>query len=255
MRRRTRASSLSSVRSLLSWNLWASTSFRRIRPTSCGPRSIKSSLAKTALPIDGYSVKHFWSSPRFPANTKQIRCGHSVLPPALSHCLPMACIASSPRRWSDSLRPSTSCKSKTPPSPAFTTFLSLPSRSPELQPARRSLRVASTTWPLARTPSFSSMPPRSWATVLAPEPGPPCRNAKCTARTVLSPTTEQRRRCTSMKFRACLMASLTSRRPTRPSSSFSKSNASASGASETTSDRTSSSANSGGITSTSSIDW
>mmetsp|Transcript_85202 Transcript_85202/g.182612 ORF Transcript_85202/g.182612 Transcript_85202/m.182612 type:complete len:255 (-) Transcript_85202:1053-1817(-) len=180
-RRRTSVSSRSSVSCGQSWNLWASTSFRRTWASSMELRSANSKRAKTAVPIEGLSTKHFWSSPRFPATATARRCGHSVRPERLSSCLARACKASSPKRSvrSGSFSVSASFTRRIPPSAALTTFFIFVSMSPPpLQPARMSLRVTSTTWPVPSTPSFSSMPPRRRATVLVQEPGPPWRKAK-----------------------------------------------------------------------------
>mmetsp|Transcript_4853 Transcript_4853/g.13606 ORF Transcript_4853/g.13606 Transcript_4853/m.13606 type:complete len:272 (+) Transcript_4853:1004-1819(+) len=254
MHRRTRVSSFSSVRSSLSWNCSPSTILRRMRATSFADRSMKSNLEKQPFPREGKSVRHFWTSPRFPATTRQSRCGHSVPPETLSNSLLMASRASSPTRLT-SLSVSTSCTRRTPPSAALTIFFHLSATSPELHPAVRSFWAASTRWPLLRTPSFTRIPASRRAAVLTPEPGPPVRKAKCRARALLSPTTEQRRRWTSMKLRVCLMASFTSFRPTTDSSSLSRSKVSRSGAGDITSCLTSSSASSGGTTSISSCVW
>mmetsp|Transcript_78708 Transcript_78708/g.223104 ORF Transcript_78708/g.223104 Transcript_78708/m.223104 type:complete len:253 (+) Transcript_78708:1118-1876(+) len=250
-------SSLSSVRSGLSWNFWASTNFRRICAVSCDVRSANSRRVKIALLMELFSVRHFASSARLPASTMQRRCGHSESPETLSICLLRASWASSPRRsdLSESFSWSASLTSMMPPSLALATFFIRASTSPLPQPESRSLRVTSTTWPVLRTPSFSSRAPSSRATVPEPEPAPLWTKAKCRARDVLSPVTELRRRCTSIKFRACRMESFTSRRPTSPPSAPSRSNASAVGAGEMTSCLISSSTWSAGMSSTSAWAW
>mmetsp|Transcript_52578 Transcript_52578/g.85204 ORF Transcript_52578/g.85204 Transcript_52578/m.85204 type:complete len:225 (-) Transcript_52578:675-1349(-) len=220
-------------------------------------RSENSSFAKTALANDGCSVKSLPMSPRRPASTTQSLCGHSVVPPDASRSFEMACNASSPKRSDDfsvSFMVSAPITSSTPPSEAFATFFSFVSTSPPpLQPAKRSFLESSTTWPEERTPSFSSMPPSNRATELAPAPELPPMKAKCRARAELSPVTELRLRCTSTKFRQCRIPSLTSFKPISQFNSCSRSKVSASGASDITRFRTSSSACSGGISSTSSI--
>mmetsp|Transcript_31765 Transcript_31765/g.80291 ORF Transcript_31765/g.80291 Transcript_31765/m.80291 type:complete len:202 (-) Transcript_31765:753-1358(-) len=147
MRRRMRTSNLSSVRSLANWNLFSSTSRRRILATSMLLRSENSRRAKRALPMLECSVRNFWRSMRLPAQATQRRWGHSVAPLMLSSCFPSATTASSPKRSdrSGSLSVSASHMRSTPPSAALTTFLSRASTSPPLHPARRSLRVTSTT--------------------------------------------------------------------------------------------------------------
>mmetsp|Transcript_68390 Transcript_68390/g.173664 ORF Transcript_68390/g.173664 Transcript_68390/m.173664 type:complete len:278 (+) Transcript_68390:1071-1904(+) len=257
MRRRTRTSRRSSPSSSASWNLFSSTILLKILAMSMAARSENSSFAKTALPMFGCSVKKLWNTPRLPAQTKQKRCGHSVAPRMLSSCLPSATTASSPTRSerSDSLRFSASAMRRTPPSAALTTFFTRASTSPPLHPASNSLRVTSTTWPEARTPNLSSRPPSNWLTAEMPLPAPPCIKAKCNALAASSFVTDILRRCTSMKFLVCLKLSLTSAKPTRRSSSASRSKAAASGAGDTWSARMSSSDCSEAISSISSLVW
>mmetsp|Transcript_68282 Transcript_68282/g.212148 ORF Transcript_68282/g.212148 Transcript_68282/m.212148 type:complete len:384 (+) Transcript_68282:1602-2753(+) len=257
MRRRTRASSFSSVRCLLSWNFCSSTMRRRTAATSSAERSENSSFAKSADSSAGFSARSFCSSPRLPASTTQSRCGHSAAERTASSSRESARSASSPRRSerSGSLRPSASLTSRTPPSAALASFLKRASTSPPLQPASRSLRATSTTCPVASTPSFSSSRPRSRTTAPVPAPGPPRRQAKCSARHAPSPPAARRRRWTSMKFRACLRDAFTSRRPTSSSSSLSSSKDATSGGGAATNRLASSSSASGGSRATSSRAW
>mmetsp|Transcript_18395 Transcript_18395/g.55272 ORF Transcript_18395/g.55272 Transcript_18395/m.55272 type:complete len:265 (-) Transcript_18395:790-1584(-) len=235
MRLRTRPSSFSSVRSLLSWNLLLSTSLRRTWATCPGERSENSSRAKTRSAICWLSPRSCWTPPRLPARATQTLWGHSATARMLSRHLLSAWTHSSPTRsdFSGSLRVSASQTSSTPPSATLRIFFSRESRSPPLQPDMRSFRVTSTTCPWLRTPSLTSRPPMSCATAEHPDPLPPWANAKCSAWARWSLFASRRRFWTSMKFRACRSPTLASESPTRPSSSFSKSNSVTTGAGET----------------------